>query len=241
MILFHKTAIHKENKNSYYKYLFMSIRINSYMNTLSHRYITTLFHRFIIIFCSVIIITTFTACRENYTPKQSGYFRIDFPKNRTFVTYENTSCPFSFDYPSYGKIQKDSSNAEELNNHPCWFNIIFPEYKAKIYLSYTAISAANPLDKLIRDSYKLTFKHTVKADYVDETIITGKNKNVSGIMYDVGGNAASAVQFYLTDSAHHFLRGSLYFYASPNVDSIAPAVAYFRKDVEHIVESLQWK
>lgn len=108
-------------------------------------------------------------------------------------------------------------------------------------MSYTAIDAANPLDKLIRDSYKLTFKHTVKADYIDETNVSGKNPHVNGILYDVGGNAASAVQFYITDSSRHFLRGSLYFYASPNADSIAPAVDYFRKDVEHLIETLKWK
>lgn len=189
----------------------------------------------------LIITLAISSCRENYTPKRNGYFRIDFPKERTFTTYDNVVCPFTFEYPTYGKIQKDSSNTEELQQHPCWFNIIFPEYKSKIYLSYTAISASNPLDKLIRDSYKLTFKHTVKADYIDETAIKGKNKNVSGILYDVGGDAASAIQFYITDSSRHFLRGSLYFYSAPNADSIAPAVEYFRKDVEHIIESLQWK
>ena len=196
----------------------------------------------IISFLHCFIITLlFISCRETYTPKRSSYFRIDFPKERTYTTYENTLCPFSFEYPTYGKIQKDSSNTEELHEHPCWFNIIFPEYKSKIYLSYTAISASNPLDKLIKDSYKLTFKHTVKADYIDETNVQGKHPHVSGILYDVGGNAASAVQFYITDSTHHFLRGSLYFYASPNADSIAPAVNYFRKDVAHIIESLKWK
>lgn len=194
----------------------------------------------LLLHCFIITLIV-TSCHETYTPKRNGYFRIDFPKERIFTTYDNAVCPFTFEYPTYGKIQKDSSNAEELQQHPCWFNIIFPEYKGKIYLSYTAISPANPLDKLIRDSYKLTFKHTVKADYIDETAIQGKNKNVSGILYDVGGNAASAVQFYVTDSSKHFLRGSLYFYASPNADSIAPSIAYFRKDVEHIIESLQWK
>ena len=194
----------------------------------------------LLLHCFIITLLA-TSCQENYTPKRNGYFRIDFPKQRNFITYNNATCPFTFEYADYGKIQKDSSNTEELHEHPCWFNIIFPEYKSKIYLSYTAISASNPLDKLIKDSYKLTFKHTVKADYIDETNVQGKNPHVSGILYDVGGNAASAVQFYITDSTHHFLRGSLYFYASPNADSIAPAVTYFRKDVEHIIETLQWK
>jgi len=194
----------------------------------------------LLLHCFIITLMA-TSCQENYTPKRNGYFRIDFPKQRNFITYDNATCPFTFEYADYGKIQKDSSNLEEMHEHPCWFNIIYPEYKAKVYLSYTAISASNPLDKLIKDSYKLTFKHTVKADYIDETPVSGKNKHVSGIMYDVGGNAASAVQFYITDSSQHFLRGSLYFYASPNADSIAPAVTYFRKDVEHIIETLQWK
>ncbi|MFN8296080.1 MAG: gliding motility lipoprotein GldD [Chitinophagales bacterium] len=195
----------------------------------------------IILLHCFIITLMITSCNENYTPKRNGYFRIDFPKERKYISYENTLCPFTFEYADYGKIQKDSSDLEEMHNHPCWFNIIYPEYKAKIYLSYTAISASEPLDKLIKDSYKLTFKHTIKADYIDETVIKGKNKNVDGILYDVGGNAASAVQFYLTDSKQHFLRGSLYFYASPNVDSIAPAVTYFREDVQHIIETLQWR
>lgn len=198
--------------------------------------------RNIILFLHCLIGTlTATSCRENYTPKRNAYFRIEFPKERVYTTYSNPVCPFTFEYADYGRIQKDSSNPEEINAHPCWFNIIYPDYKGKIYLSYTSIDPNNTLDKLIRDSYKLTFKHTVKADYIDETPVRGKNKNVSGILYDVGGNAASGVQFYVTDSARHFLRGSLYFYATPNADSIAPSIAYFRKDVEHIIESLEWK
>lgn len=108
-------------------------------------------------------------------------------------------------------------------------------------MSCTAISSQNTLEKLIKDSYKLTFKHTIRADYIDETIVRGKNARVAGMLYDVGGNAASGVQFYVTDSSHHFLRGSLYFNAAPNIDSLAPAIDYFRNDVLHLIETLSWK
>lgn len=181
------------------------------------------------------------SCKTNYTPKSTGYFRIDFPAERKYEEYQCSECPFSFEYPVIGAIQKDSTDMQEVQQHPCWFNIIFPEYKAKIYLSYSAISSSNPLDKLIADSYKLTFKHTLKADYIDETPVRGKHPHVSGILYDVGGNAASGVQFYVTDSTKHFLRGSLYFYAPPNADSLAPCIQYFRTDVLHIIETLNWK
>ncbi|MCB0509019.1 MAG: gliding motility lipoprotein GldD [Bacteroidetes bacterium] len=197
--------------------------------------------QYALFFITSIIIGIFSGCSESYTPKKKAYFRIDFPKERHFVKYESSYCPFTFEYADLGQIQKDSSNTTDLHEHPCWFNIVYPEYMAKIYLSYSAIDKHNTLDKLIKDSYKLTFKHTVKADYIDETIIRSENKNVSGILYDVGGNAASAVQFYVTDSTTHFLRGSLYFYAPPNADSIAPSVAYFRNDVIHLIETLKWK
>jgi gliding motility-associated lipoprotein GldD len=179
------------------------------------------------------------SCKESYTPKQQGYFRIDFPAEKNYQAYDNPSCPFTFEYPGYGIIQKDISEANDLKN-PCWFNILVPEHKVKIYLTYTAIGGDNTLDRLVRDSYTLTFKHTIKADYIDEMPVNPK-PGVSGILYDVGGNSASAVQFYLTDSSRHFLRGSLYFYSAPNVDSLAPAIGYFRGDMEHIINTLTWK
>ena len=61
------------------------------------------------------------------------------------------------------------------------------------------------------------------------------------MIYDVGGNATSGVQFYITESTKNFLRGSLYFNVAPNIDSIATAIQYFRNDVVHIINSLSWK
>ncbi|HMU98430.1 MAG TPA: gliding motility lipoprotein GldD [Chitinophagales bacterium] len=191
-------------------------------------------------FCFLILFFAIS-CKTNYTPKRSGYFRLDFPKERNFVTYNSASCPFIFEYADFGQIEYDSNDLKEEHEHPCWFNINYKDYNAKIYLSYTEISSSNTLDNLIKDSYKLTFKHTIRADYIDETIVKGKHPNVSGMIYDVGGNAASGVQFYITDSTKNFLRGSLYFNVAPNIDSIAPAIQYFRNDVVHIINSLSWK
>jgi len=191
--------------------------------------------------CVVVSCLIIVSCKTNYTPKRSGYFRIDFPKERIYEQYNNPNCPFTFEYANFGQIEYDNNDLKEEHEHPCWFNVYYKDYNAKIYLSYSEISAKNPLDKLIKDSYKLTFKHTIRADYIDETVVKGSLPNVSGIIYDVGGNAASGVQFYVTDSAKNFLRGSLYFNVAPNIDSIAPAIQYFRNDVVHIINSLSWK
>ena len=64
---------------------------------------------------------------------------------------------------------------------------------------------------------------------------------VYGMLYDVSGNAASPVQFYVTDSINHFLSGALYFSSQPNYDSILPAIDYLRSDVRKLLETLRWK
>jgi hypothetical protein len=45
----------------------------------------------------------------------------------------------------------------------------------------------------------------------------------------------------VTDSTKHYLRGSLYFDAEPNPDSLAPVVEFFRNDIIHLIETLKWK
>lgn len=97
------------------------------------------------------------------------------------------------------------------------------------------------LPALMEDSYTLTYNHTIKADAICETPFVNDEENVYGLLYDLKGNTATAVQFYMTDSAIHFMRGSLYFYASPNEDSLAPLIKFFRDDIVHLIETLRWK
>ncbi|PIV58809.1 MAG: gliding motility lipoprotein GldD, partial [Bacteroidetes bacterium CG02_land_8_20_14_3_00_31_25] len=53
--------------------------------------------------------------------------------------------------------------------------------------------------------------------------------------------AASNIQFYVTDSIRHFVRGALYFETKPNKDSLAPIINFIEQDVTHLVETLRWK
>nr|MBP7389581.1 hypothetical protein [Chitinophagales bacterium] len=60
-------------------------------------------------------------------------------------------------------------------------------------------------------------------------------------LYDVGGDAASNVQFFLSDSTHHFIRGALYFNTTPNTDSMAPIVAFVKEDLKQLLRTFEWK
>ena len=128
----------------------------------------------------------------------------------------------------------------EKGSDPGWFNIEFPHYKAKIYLTYKEVD--NDLDSLLDQSYDLNVKyHVSKADAIKEQVYSNSENKVYGILYDLKGNTASAVEFYVTDSINHYLRGSLYFASEPNADSLAPVIDFFREDIMHLIETLKWK
>jgi gliding motility-associated lipoprotein GldD len=63
---------------------------------------------------------------------------------------------------------------------------------------------------------------------------------VYGVIYDFQGSTASNMQFYLTDSTSHFVRGALYFEVTPKADSIAPAEKYIEEEIQHLIRTFTW-
>jgi gliding motility-associated lipoprotein GldD len=186
---------------------------------------------YLLAFCLLLI--SVASCRHTTVPRPSGYLRIDLPEKEYRPLDMN--YPYSFEYPVYGVINTKPA----ADSKPYWINIEFPAYKAKIYISYNDVK--NNLPELTDDAHTLAYKHSVKADAIEEKVWSNDSTHVYGILYDVKGNAASAVQFYVTDSTSHFLRGSLYFMAEPNEDSLKPVIEFFRKDILHLIETLSWK
>jgi gliding motility-associated lipoprotein GldD len=181
----------------------------------------------------LLLVVHLLGCQRSYTPKPRGFIRVDFPE-RQYVLFDS-ACPYTFEYPSHGRIVPDTDYLAE----PCWINIEFPQFDGMIHISYKEVR--RNLNDFIEDSRTLTYKHTIKADAIRETVYTDPAKEVYGILYDIKGDAASSIQFYLTDSNAHFLRGSLYFNVQPDKDSLAPVISYFREDIVHLVESFAWK
>lgn len=186
-----------------------------------------------------VIACFLVSCRpDNPVPKRRGYPRYDFPEH-AYQQFDSASFPFSFEYPVYGQLEQDA-NLNKEENSPYWINITFKDLNATIYLSYKEINSVNPLNKLEEESYRLTEKHDVKADKIDAPQIKTRN-GLTGVFYLVGGNAASAYQFFLTDKTKHFIRGALYFNTTPNADSLMPANEFLKKDMEHLVETMKFK
>lgn len=188
----------------------------------------------------LLLAVALNGCGKHAVPKPRGFFRIDLPEKR-YVSYDASpvngiSIPLFFEYPAYGKIARE----EDYNSEPGWFNIEFPHYNAKIHLTYKTIK--NDLANLIEETYQMNIKnHIIKADAIDEQVISDNTKKMFGVLYDLKGNTATSVQFYVTDSIKNYLRGSLYFSAEPNADSLAPLISFFREDIVHMIETLRWK
>ena len=186
-----------------------------------------------LIILSALFALTLAACTQTITPKPREYYRITFPEKE----YERTSkdMPYSFEMPVYCHIEKEGARDAEKY----WNNIVFDRMDAKIHLSFKYIN--HNLDTLIDDAHTLAYKHTVKADAINKSTFVNDSAHVYALIYNIKGNVASPIQFFATDSTKHFLRGSLYFNATPNQDSIAPVVDFVSKDIIKLVETIRWE
>jgi len=181
----------------------------------------------------LLFIATMLSCRGHQSPKPRGYFRIEFPEH-SYQQFD-TTFPYKFEYPKYSKIVMDTLPDAE----PYWCNIAFASLNGQIHLSYKKVG--DQFYELLEDSRNLAYKHSIKADAINERFFEDSDKQVMGILYEIKGNAASPFQFFVTDSTEHFLRGSLYFNTVPNKDSLAPVIEFIKADIEHIIESIEWK
>ena len=191
------------------------------------------FYPFCILHFAFCILLTSCGNDDQSTPKPRAYFRIDFPEKK-YQPY-NGQCPFSFDYPDYAFVSRDSAD----NNQPCWLNLDYPRFHARLHITYAPIE--DNLKEHLENSRSLAIEHTLKASAIDEIPVVRDSAKVYGLIYNLEGNTASPYQFYLTDSVNHFFRGALYFSARPNGDSTAPVVNFLKADIEQMIHSFRWR
>jgi gliding motility-associated lipoprotein GldD len=207
--------------------------------------------KFIVIF--FIGLATLTSCNSNFTPKPRSYYKIEFPK-RSYQVFKEKGFPYEFEYPVYANISKEYDSS---GNNPYWINVNFENFNGRIYLSYKSIKGnsvykvktengyrdsliKNNFDALREEAYKLTYKHTVKASgIVDSMFMT--NKGSSGVYFYVAGDAATSRQFYISDTSTNFIRGALYFDAAPNSDSLSVVSDFLDVDMKHLINTFKWK
>jgi gliding motility-associated lipoprotein GldD len=198
----------------------------------------------------------FFACNSTYTSKKQGYYKVNFPE-RKYLNFQKEGFPYTFEYPAYANIIKDSTYFDSNPENPYWINIDFPQFGGRIFLSYKIIggkavykikrsdgtyrdsTAINVFDNMVNDAFTLTNKNQVITNSIKDSVMHTVN-GVTGVFFKVGGNAATAKQFFLSDTTKNFIRGALYFDATPNADSLRPVQDFLQKDIEHMINTFRW-
>ena len=176
----------------------------------------------------LLFVSILNSCGSDSLPKPKPYLKLQYPE--TSYIKASSNCPYNFEVSELATINfKDN----------CWSTIVYSELKATIYITYRPVN--NNLDEILKETEKLTYEHTIKADAINMIPYENFEKKVFGKLFNVEGNVATNVQFQVTDSVKHVLAGALYFYTKPNYDSIIPAIKYIEKDIIHLVETLEWK
>ncbi len=177
----------------------------------------------------IFIGLTLFSCGKEAVPKPKGDLRLEYP-NPKYLRF-NSPCNYSFDYSDFSRVENAKEN--------CWYYINYPKMKAKVFITYFPIK--NDFQLHVREVEKMVYEHTIKASSIDTKSFQYPEKKVYGNFYELKGQTASNIQFFVTDSTRHFVTGNLYFNSRPRPDSLGPAVDYVKKDLLHLIDSFEWK
>ena len=183
-----------------------------------------------------LIILAMVSCGEpdRPLPKPKGYFRIDLPE-KNYVSVD-TIEKYAFEVPSYAVLTGDPFSPQEKN----WINVEVPQFKASIHLTHKDVNGN--LSEYLEDVHTMLTKHLQKANGMRDSLIVNDEHNVYGMFIEMDGKGvATPMQFYLTDSTKNFVRGALYFNFKPENDSMQPVINFIRKDIDHLIETFEWK
>ena len=186
---------------------------------------------FICLFLGVVM----TGCEREYLPKPLGYNRLVLP-DPEYQALPDT-LPYSFEYSRHARLVQDTTTISER----FWIEIYYPQLKSNIHITYKSLGGSKKLlQEFVKDAYTLTAKHQIKAYAIDEVIVATPSGKTA-VIAELEGEVPSQFQFTMTDSARHFLRGALYFNVKVNNDSLAPAIEYMKKDIMHLINTLEWR
>ncbi|MEO5888732.1 MAG: hypothetical protein ABIQ31_00705 [Ferruginibacter sp.] len=206
---------------------------------------------------AITVIIFFAACNSSYVSKKRGYYNIELPE-RSYQQFNREGFPYSFEYPAYARVVKDSTYFDANPENDYWINIDFPQFHGRIFLSYKIVggkapykikqpdgsykdsSGTNVFDRMVNDAFTLTNKNNVVSNSINDSLIHTSN-GISGVFFKVGGNAATSKQFFLSDTVHNFIRGALYFDVTPNADSLKPVQDFLQADMDHMINTFRWK
>lgn len=165
---------------------------------------------------------------QSPTPKPKAQFELKYPTPHYKPLL--IDCSYSFEQNLLAVPQTLSD---------CGLTLDYPALSAKLYLTYFDLITFS-LDTLLLDFDKRLKMFGKEAFQMEESTFENKAQNLFGSCVVIVGDSPSNLHFFGTDTKKHYLTGSLLFNAAPNYDSLAPAIAYVKSDVQKLLETLRW-
>ncbi len=182
-----------------------------------------------------VLLIFLSGCDREYLPKPLGYNRLELP-DPSYLPLPD-SLPYFFEYSRHAKLLTDTSAINER----FWVEIYYPQLKSTVHITYKPLGNSDKLLKeFMNDAYKLTAKHQIKAYAINE-VITVTPSGKTAVIAELEGEVPSQFQFTITDSTENFIRGALYFNTKVQNDSLAPAIEFMKRDIMHMINTLEWK
>ncbi len=186
----------------------------------------------------LIFVLGLLACEPTYTPKPLGLNAIELPE-QVYKLWDNASKPYLFEINKVAEVNDYTTPLIKKSDH--YVTVDYPTLGGKCYLTYKAVhNNLDTLNSLIMNSFRLADGHNVKATGIDSEVIS-REKGRYAISIILEGEVSSQYQFYVHDSTNHFIRGALYFETATKNDSLAPVIDYVKKDINHIIKTIEWR
>lgn len=173
----------------------------------------------------------FTACSSDLKPRPRGYPRIELPMH-SYQTFADAKCPYTFEYPAYGKLVADAKNN-------CFYDIAFDKYQCRWHVTLRDFKADKTDYFLGLEDYRqVVFKHSRKGSVLEHDLKTNEGL---GRMFTLYGEVPEPASFYFSDSSRYALIVSIYFNTGEKNDSLQPIIRHMATDLEHMVSTLKFK
>lgn len=183
-------------------------------------------------YIGVLILSLLTACDgPTPVPKPRGFHRLQLPAH-SYQKFEHPNCPYTFEYPTYGKL--------ELNRiDSCFYNVYFPTFDCKWHITLREFGKKGATPAYAYEDFReVVYKHAQKGTIYERNLRNGQG---SGVLYELYGEVPTPAQLYFTDSSRYAVLYSFYFNTNAKNDSLQPIIEHLKKDMLHSIESLKWK
>ena len=181
-----------------------------------------------------VLFIVLSSCQQSSIPKPYGYIRLTMP-DTCYADAVPAGYPYRFDVSCNAEVR----SVLDDQGGQYWIDLRYPALNATVHCSYQSVRGN--LRDLTDDAIRFVYRHASHASSIPERGYEHSDARVYGVLFDLEGNTASSIQFFVTDSVRHFFRAAVYCDCVPNADSLAPVYEYLHEDVVRIVESFEWR